>query len=434
MSNTSTEGGYDPSRRERASEAGHRSLLYALERLLSLAATTLEGTLTGASTLVADTLGADKVDAFLHEPTNQTLVAVGVSDTPLARHQQAIGLDRLPIANGGSAVQVFSTGRPYHCNDVAADTGELLGIREGLKIGSAIAVPLEIGGRRRGVLHVSSGRKGAFSEEDAVFLAVVAHWVGVVAHRAELVEELTSSAELQGRQDAAEELLVVFSHDLRNHLWTVGLRLQVLQRRAEAAGRAEDIAEIGRITANIRRLEQFARNSLDVERIERGLLMSTLAPVDVAALVRETAELLSTADAPLRVESPAALILEVDAGALRQALENLVNNARTHSPAGAPIDLAVREVSPDGTATITVRDFGPGIAPDVMPRLFHRHARGRGSQGLGLGLYLARKLVESTGGVLDTEAHDGPGACFKITLPGRSAPASAPPEDARPAS
>lgn len=224
---------------------------------------------------------------------------------------------------------------------------------------------------------------------------------------------------------AAEELLVVSSHDLRNHLWTVALRLQVLQGRTEAADRAEDVAEIGRIIANIHRIEQFARNLLDVERIERGLLASTSAPVDVAALVRETADLLSTADAPIRVEGLAALTLEVDAGALRQALENLVNNARTHSPAGAPIVVTVREVGPEGTATITVRDFGKGIAPDVLPRLFHRHARGRGSQGLGLGLYLARKLVESTGGVLDTAAHDGPGACSQITLPGRGArPAS----------
>lgn len=401
--------------------AGHGAndirLFASLRRLLGLDATTLEGTLAGASDIVAEVLRAEKVDAFLLEPASQSLVAVGVSDTPLAHRQRAIGLDRLPLANGGRSVGVYTTGADYHCGDVQADTGELIGAREGLGIQSGIAVPLVIGGERRGVLHVTSVRRDAFALDDLEFLRAVTQWIGVAAHRAELIAEFAYSAELQGRQAAAEELLVVFSHDLRNHLWTVGLRVQGMARRAADAGRAEDVAEFARLSESLRRLESLSNDLLDVERLDRGLFALKPAFIDVVPLVRDTVELLSTSDAPIRVDAPESRRIVVDAGALRQALENLLSNARKHSPPGAPVYVTIRDERPDQQLAILVRDFGPGIAPELAPRLFQRFIRGRESKGLGLGLHLARKLVEAQGGTLDIARTDGAGACFRITLP-----------------
>src|SRR5919199_2744273 len=76
-------------------------LLVTLERLLALEATDLGDTLRRTCDLVAEALGADKVDVFLHDPATETLAAAGTSDTPLGRRQHALGLDRLPLANGG---------------------------------------------------------------------------------------------------------------------------------------------------------------------------------------------------------------------------------------------------------------------------------------------------------------------------------------------
>lgn len=395
--------------------ANDARLFESLKQLLALDATTLAGTLKSASTVVADVLGAEKVDAFIFEPANQTLAA-GVSDTPLARLQQSLGLDRLPLANGGRTVEVFNTGVAYHCGDVGADLGELPGIREALGIRSGIAVPLVIAGQRRGVLHVTSTRRDAFDVRDLEFLRAVTHWIGVAAHRAELIEELAYTAELQGRQAAAEELLVVFSHDLRNHLWTVSLRLHALRKRSVADGRAEDTAELSRIADNIGRLEQLSNDLLDVERLDRGLYGLRPAQIDAVALVRETSGLLAAAGAPIRIDAPDSLPLEADAAALRQALENLLSNARKHAPPDTAVLVTVRE-DPGPRIEILVRDFGPGIAPELLPRLFTRFIRGRGSPGLGLGLYLARKLIEAQGGTLDSVRPDGPGACFRIMLP-----------------
>ncbi|HEY0135406.1 MAG TPA: hypothetical protein VGB85_15085, partial [Nannocystis sp.] len=77
--------------------------LTTLERLSAIEATDLRGALQQASQLIAEALDTDKVDTFMLDPTVATLVALGTSDTPLGRKQKALGLDRMPLANGGSA-------------------------------------------------------------------------------------------------------------------------------------------------------------------------------------------------------------------------------------------------------------------------------------------------------------------------------------------
>ncbi len=81
--------------------------LTTLERLLAIQATAVKPALDDASTLIAATLRVDKVDTFLYDPAITSLVAVGTSHTPMGAHQHALGLDRLALANGGRAVEVF---------------------------------------------------------------------------------------------------------------------------------------------------------------------------------------------------------------------------------------------------------------------------------------------------------------------------------------
>src|SRR5690348_14119126 len=88
-----------------------RKLLDVLERLLSLPGRTLSETLDEASHLVGEALDADKVDVFLYDAASDSLVAAGTSRTAMGRRQHAIGLDRLPLANGGPTVRVFKTGQ-----------------------------------------------------------------------------------------------------------------------------------------------------------------------------------------------------------------------------------------------------------------------------------------------------------------------------------
>src|ERR671929_782781 len=96
-------------------------LLATLERLLTIKALEVKSALDEASTLVAEAVGADKVDAFMHDPATETLVAVGTSDTPLGHKQRRLGLDRLPLVNGGRIVTGFQNGAPFHTGHTEND-------------------------------------------------------------------------------------------------------------------------------------------------------------------------------------------------------------------------------------------------------------------------------------------------------------------------
>jgi DNA-binding CsgD family transcriptional regulator len=182
---------------------GQDRLLTVLERLLDVQPTTLKAAMDEAATLIAEELGTEKVDAFLHDPATDTLVAVGASETPLARKQAAVGLNRQPIANGGRAVQIFQTGSPHLDGSVENDEEELVGVRRVLEVRSQIGVALDVGGFRRGALTAQSTEPEFFSQRDLRFLQAVSRWVGNVAHNSELAERNAAAAIEEGRRLAA---------------------------------------------------------------------------------------------------------------------------------------------------------------------------------------------------------------------------------------
>ena len=181
-------------------------LLVTLQRLLAIQAPELRPALTEASSLVAEALSADKVDVFLYEAATESLVAVGTSETPMGRRQHDLGLDRLPVANGGPMVQVFRSGEPRLTGKADRDFDQLKGMVDGLGVRTEMGVPLDVQGERRGVLSAVSATPDAFAEGDLRFLQTVAHWIGMVTHRAELAEQAAGQAVQRGRREAADEL------------------------------------------------------------------------------------------------------------------------------------------------------------------------------------------------------------------------------------
>jgi signal transduction histidine kinase len=401
-------------------------LLATLERLLALEPSGLQSALEGAAQLVAEALGADKVDAFLHDPAIDSLVAIGTSDTPMGRKQHALGLERLPLANGGRLVEVFRAGVSYGTGHAEDDPGELVGMIRGLGIRSSLAVSLVVGGERRGLLAAASATPERFTAGDLRFLEAAARWVGVVAHRAELTERLADEAATSARSAVADELISVLSHDLNNLLVPLKGRLDILRRRAGRLSPEQIAAHAEAAATAVERLRRFVGTLLDAERLERGAFAIELQPVDLAALARETAEAAEAA-APgrgaVRVHAPAELIILADPERLRQALENLLGNALCHAPVGTEVlvELTSAPQSESGAvgrrAVLMVADQGPGIPPEILPRLFERFARGPGSTGLGLGLYIVRRVAEAHDGTLTVESTPGRGARFRLVLP-----------------
>ncbi|MCD6044011.1 MAG: Sensory box histidine kinase, partial [Burkholderiales bacterium] len=275
--------------------------LELLEALLRLPAGDLKATLDHVGNLVAGATGADKIDAFLYDAARDSLVAVGTSTQPLSSLQRQLGLDVLQISNGGRVVHVFKTGQTFMSGRLDEDESELLGVKQGLKIKSKLGVPLDIGGKRRGMMMIASLKPDYFTAEDARFAESVAHWAGIVAHRAELAEEIGRNAAAQARRAAAEELVTILAHDLRNFLGPLGLRLEVLRARAQGPQREEDRRDLDAASRTLERLAALVSDLLDVARIDQGVFQVQPQLVDVGALVSEVAAVFDTAQHPVLV-------------------------------------------------------------------------------------------------------------------------------------
>ena len=372
--------------------------LATLERLLGISTASLDVALMHACNEIAGSLGADKVDAFIYDASRDTLVAIGTSTQPLSNLQRSLGLDQLPLANGGRAVEVYRTGQTFLHGRVDEDPEELRRIREALNVRSSLGVALDVGGKRRGVVMLASLQHERWGSEHARFAATVARWVSTIAYHAELVAELEHNAAAHARQVAAEELVTTLAHDLRNFINPVDVRLQLMLRRAESDGRARDVNDAEKAQSSLARLTSLVHDILDVARIEHGAFDIDPRPHDLTS------------------EN---IVAVFDAARIRQCIENVVGNAIKHSPRNGTVNVVLsRVLKDDGEyAAVDVVDEGPGVSADVVPRLFQRFATGDNRKGLGIGLFLARRIAAHHGGDLTLESRLGEGARFRLTLP-----------------
>lgn len=402
-------------------------LLTTLEQLLQLDATSMADTLNAAAHLVGQVTNAEKVDLFLYHPENHTLQVAGLSDTPMSKHEMELGLDRIAIADGGRLVEVFQTGEIYSTGHADRDPEMLRGITEELGVRSLLAAALDVGGERRGALQAASALEDAFSEQDQRFFEAATRWVGLVVHRAELVEQLTISAAEEARRLTADELITVLAHDLGNLVTPLSLRLQLLRRNIARRGIKSESKEIEAMLANTTRLQGLIMNLLDTARLDHGLFAIEPEVCDLTTLVNTTATLLNTPQTPIEVHGDTHALVQADPARFRQVIENLLQNAIQHTRPGTPILVTIdleRQAgveSESASATegvrLVIQDHGPGIPPAMLPRLFERYVKGQHSLGIGLGLYVSYRIVEAHGGTLTAESIPGQGARFTMRLP-----------------
>lgn len=223
---------------------------------------------------------------------------------------------------------------------------------------------------------------------------------------------------------ARDEFLVVASHELRTPLTALKLRLQsglrdptLDEKRRSGQQRALRQAE---------RLERLIVSLLDVSRITTGNLEIEPERVDLVELVRDTverfADQLSQHSTRVELEADASLVGEWDRLRIEQVVTNLLSNAVRYSDR-KPIEVEVRAT--ENGAEVVVRDRGPGIPEADLERIFERFERSPAPHdraGLGVGLFIARQIVERHGGTLRAFSESGAGAEFRMTLPRRFDP------------
>jgi signal transduction histidine kinase len=216
-----------------------------------------------------------------------------------------------------------------------------------------------------------------------------------------------------------EDLLHVVSHDLRAPLGALIGQAQLLRRRD--AGDAWVVARADAILRAASRLDSMVEDLVDAARSESGHLRLALERVDLEPFLEELLERMgaSLEVDRVRLSLPGAgrLAVRADPRRLERILVNLITNALKFAPEGTVRLGADRG---DGWVAISVADDGPGIDAADVGRLFTRYYRGRQApsvDGLGLGLYGARLLVEAHGGRLSVQSSPGEGATFRVELP-----------------
>jgi len=233
---------------------------------------------------------------------------------------------------------------------------------------------------------------------------------------------------LQRSEERRVELLADVAHEFRTPLSNLRGYVEGIED-----GVFQDIA--GVLEASRRQLERLDHLVDDLSllsRVETGQLELTPAPIESGALLEATAAAFrpdaERAGLTLEVRAPApAPQVFADRERTLQVLANLVGNALRYTPRGGRVVLEVRPDGP-GAARFTVRDTGPGIAPEDLPNVFKRFYRGDkarspGAGGTGIGLTIARQLVERQGGEIAVTSAPGGGATFSFTLPMNAASA-----------
>jgi PAS domain S-box-containing protein len=322
-------------------------------------------------------------------------------------------------------IDVLRTGRPELVAEVTDDwleahtddrpeAGEAW---RALHVRSLMIVPLVARDRTLGALLL------AVTDPRPPYTATDLPFVGELAHRCALT--LENARLYQAARDAArarDEVLGVVSHDLRNPLSAIAMCARVLQEEppADPAGRRQMLATIAESTDWMQRL---IRDLLDVSAIEAGRLSMERRPGPVRPIVEAAVGMLNGAAAErsldVRVAVPEGLpAVNVDAGRVVQVLANLLGNAIKFTAPGGRITVCAT-ASP-GEVTISVADTGVGIAAEDQPHVFERYWQARHvarRRGAGLGLAIAKGIVEAHGGRIWVESTPGEGSTFSFTIP-----------------
>ena len=261
-------------------------------------------------------------------------------------------------------------------------------------------------------------RKGGTKVAVSLSISPVRDSRGTIIGAAKIARDITERLELERRKD---EFIGMASHELKTPLTTLKGFLQLLRGKLERQGLPEAVPTLTRMEAQVNRLNKLIDDLLDVSKIQAGRIDYEEEPVDLAALLRETVELLQ-ASSPTHTllirGTPQAWILG-DQDRLSQMVTNLITNAIKYSPQANQIDLSLA-ASPT-TVTLRVQDYGVGIPKAEQKHIFDRFYRVRDRHqafsGLGLGLYITHEIVKQHGGEITVESEEGKGSIFMVSLP-----------------
>jgi len=288
-----------------------------------------------------------------------------------------------------------------------------------LPVRSYLAVPVKSRtGDVLGGLFFGHSRVGVFDERHERLAVGVASWASVALENARLYADVQTANRLK------DEFLATLSHELRTPLNAIlGYARMIRSGLIASDKQPKAFATIERNAAS---LTQIVEDVLDVSRIISGKLRLNVQRIDVSSVVRNAIEAVTPAADAKGIRIDAALGVDrdrvsADPERLQQVVWNLLSNAVKFTDRGGVVSASVEVV--DGSVEIVVSDTGIGIRPEFLPHTFERFRQADSSMtrergGLGLGLAIARQLVEMHGGTIEATSEGlGRGSTFRVRLP-----------------
>ncbi|MGJ7512411.1 ATP-binding protein [Variovorax sp. GT1P44] len=342
---------------------------------------------------------------------------------------QLVSTGKVSATTPGSFPWVMASGQTYLRNfdstehdDIVDPTFRAFARTVGMR--AVCVIPLVARGRTIGAmaaLHTESGRR--FTAEDGALIGELAQRAALALDNGRLYSECKAALELaEVANRTKDEFLAMLGHELRNPLAPMVTALELMKRRDDTVFPRERQI-IGR---QVKHLARMVDDLLDISRITSGKVKLNAETVDVQEIVTRALELTmplleTRASLPLVVAPNSPILVRGDSTRLTQIVCNLLNNAAKFTAKDKPIRIQWQRTRTD--VCLTVADEGIGIPAALLPRIFDRFVQGeqplqRDSGGLGLGLAIARSLVELHGGHIRA-ASGGPGlgSVFELTLP-----------------
>jgi signal transduction histidine kinase len=238
---------------------------------------------------------------------------------------------------------------------------------------------------------------------------------------ADTLTELASAVDMQ------RQINSMMSHELRMPVSTISAAAQSLEMILSGSGDLVD-GRLARIRRSVSRITELLEQFLNQDRLNDQNFKVMREAIDLSQLATDVvASMQPDAGHALMVDAPTPVIAWCDRPLSSVVLRNLVHNAIKYSPANQPVVVRTRLVNLNGhaTPTLSVIDRGPGIDVNEQARVFesqYRRASHLETKGMGIGLYLARRICQQQGGSLSVTSTPGRGACFDITLPAPEQP------------
>jgi len=241
---------------------------------------------------------------------------------------------------------------------------------------------------------------------------------GVLLGAISVLTDVTAQHELQ---ELREDYISLITHDLCNPLASIMGQADWLRRLLERKGLDTEAKCAEAIVTSSKRMNSMIQDLRDSARLEWGGLEIRKEPADLVQLVYDVVDRTGSPEDRARIQVECAergCIVAIDPERIERVVTNLIANALKYSPSDRPVKVRLRQEARQ--AVLSVEDHGIGIGPDDLPHVFEKGYRAKGASrtnGLGLGLYITRMLVEAHGGRVWVESELGKGSAFHCTLP-----------------